>query len=55
MKLPRGYESIFVIDDINVVENAKNIQAKAESLGEVLVVILLNYDVANDINGYMEI
>lgn len=54
MKLPKGYESIFVIDDIDVVEDAKDMRVEEERLREVLAAILVNYDADNDMEGYME-
>ncbi|XP_070040972.1 uncharacterized protein [Nicotiana tomentosiformis] len=53
MKLPNEYESIFVIDVIEVVEDAVEVNMEEECLAEALSAIVMNFD-GEDIEGYVE-
>ncbi|XP_059277538.1 uncharacterized protein LOC132031573 [Lycium ferocissimum] len=53
MKLPSAYESISIIDSVDMVDEAVEFKMEKESLGEALVGILVNFDAA-DMEGYME-
>ncbi|XP_059295634.1 uncharacterized protein LOC132048971 [Lycium ferocissimum] len=44
MKLPSAYESISVIDSVDVIDEAKEFKMEEESLGEALAGILVNFD-----------
>ncbi|XP_070034727.1 uncharacterized protein [Nicotiana tomentosiformis] len=53
MKLSNAYESISVIDVVDVVEDAVDVKMEEECLCEALAVILMNFD-GEDIEGYVE-
>ncbi|XP_059315831.1 uncharacterized protein LOC132066553 [Lycium ferocissimum] len=54
MKLPSAYESISMIDFIDVVDEAVEFKMEEESLGEAFAAILVNFD-SKDMEGYVEI
>nr|XP_016510198.1 PREDICTED: uncharacterized protein LOC107827561 [Nicotiana tabacum] len=53
MKLLHEYDSISVIDVVDEVEDAVEIQMEEQCLGEALAAILVNFD-GEDMEGYME-
>ncbi|XP_059302344.1 uncharacterized protein LOC132054319 [Lycium ferocissimum] len=53
MKLSSAYESILVIDAIDVIDEAIEFKIEEECLGEALASILVNLD-CNDMEGYVE-
>ncbi|XP_070045978.1 uncharacterized protein [Nicotiana tomentosiformis] len=52
-KLPHAYESISVIDVVDVVEDVVEVKMEEECLGEALAAILVNFD-GEDMEGYVE-
>ncbi|XP_059310187.1 uncharacterized protein LOC132061372 [Lycium ferocissimum] len=53
MKLRSAYESISMIDSVDIIDEAVEFKMEKESLGEALAGILVNFD-AKDMEGYME-
>nr|XP_009628036.1 uncharacterized protein LOC104118494 [Nicotiana tomentosiformis] len=53
IKFPNSYESILVLDIVDVVEDAIEVKMEEECLGEALAVILINYN-GEDMEVYME-